>query len=259
MKSWRKSGHGAGFTLVELLVVIAVIGILAALLLPALSSARERGRRIVCMSNVRQLATSILMYAEEDARGSLSGKSDFEDQDWNWLANGYAEDRRLYLCPSTANTVSAARDLHPLSGVEGYVDLRDVSRSTGAVKGPSYQPFGFMGSDVDVWSEIPFYGKMKRINGVRKDLKNVHTYKHYHNSFGLKGVISGPSRIWILADTEINRGRLYWPDKLDNHGSSGAHAGHADGHVDWVKRDEYIYRYEMSQDEGRTGIEIPWL
>ncbi len=55
------------------------------------------------------------------------------------------------------------------------------------------------------------------------------------------------------------RGNLYWPDKADNHRANGANVGHADGHVDWVKREDYIYRYEMSQDEGRTGIEIPWL
>ncbi len=92
-----------GFTLFELLAVIATIGILAAILLPALARSRESARRASCLANMAQLGMVLKMYAEEHDRNLPWSGGNGNADCLLALRGDYVTDEKIFFCPSDTN------------------------------------------------------------------------------------------------------------------------------------------------------------
>ncbi len=102
-----------GFTLIELLVVIAIIAILAAILFPVFAQAREKARTASCLSNMKQLGLSAVMYKQDfDERPVPAwagyARDNFGVTSRNWWAGllfPYTKNYHIYICPSSAQQI----------------------------------------------------------------------------------------------------------------------------------------------------------
>src|SRR5258706_11719312 len=104
-----------GLSLIEVLVTIAIIGILIALLLPTLVKARARASRIACISNQKQVATALLLYAQSDPEERLPFNNavgtNAVQVSYHLLIGEYARGpKALFWCPADTFSFFGTRD-----------------------------------------------------------------------------------------------------------------------------------------------------
>ena len=135
-----------GFTLVELLVVIAVIALLMSILLPAMARVKRQAKMVMCQANLRQWAICFSMYLEDNNgsfnKGWPSEYSDGALMEWhNSLEPCYSDNLDLACCPMATKPVSEG-GLMPLAawGVYPGVWFRKIRHGSYGINGYAHNP-----------------------------------------------------------------------------------------------------------------------
>jgi prepilin-type processing-associated H-X9-DG protein len=219
-----------GFTLPELLIIVAIVAILGAILFPIFTNARTKAQQSTCLSNQRQLSTAWLMYSQDYSGRvvpwSVSGKSASDAFIWDRLLQPYQKNEGILHCPSTTALVS-----YSYSANVGGASPSPPTRSLSSLKNPPQTPIiadcaGF----TDAINNVPGWS----YSFVIPDERGGHQARAIKYVSIKDGRPTGETQWFAPPTAERTQASMI---KADMH-RGGANYIFADGHAQWLAAEQ---------------------
>jgi len=231
-----------GFTLIELLVVISIIALLMAILMPALSKARDQGRTITCRANLKQYGIALRMYLDENRLYFPDAHRWLESKSHAWVRKGeeptgvfwpYVKDLDVHMCPkfsqwaknTTYEDTAVSYVMNSYVGKGGNIwsnwlgaDVKGVARETEVYNPARVLVFTEENTwTIEGYSIAPFNDTHFTVGNRTRQIDN---YATYHNAPGDRDR-GGANLVFVDGHVDLLRRvedldegfRIAWPKK----------------------------------------------